>query len=127
MASTLPKWTEHLDPDTRAAGVDLSSTGFADAAWPIERGEAVVAALQGSGFAVLGGDLLLGSANALEHTYDSWSCDIAKGEPWSDYVTRSCANAILYLTKMQKQSKLWFTVVVMQKPSAAQLATSHDR
>jgi hypothetical protein len=123
----LPDWSQHLPADTRAKAVDLSRTGFADAAWPITSYREIVDTLRNAGFAILGGDILKGRRRDLEHTYDSWSSDVKPGEPWPAFVTRSCANATNYLAKLQKQPDLWFTVVVSARPSAAQSAKGHGR
>jgi hypothetical protein len=122
----LPKWTDRLSPDTRSKGVDLSSIGTIEIVWPIECYAEVVARVREAGLAVLGGDLLREERQELRHTDDNWSCDIGQGEPWLDYVNRSCANAVHYLENMQ-QSGLRFTLVTSNKPDAAQLSTSYDR
>ena len=114
----LPKWTERLTPEARAAGVDLTSTGFADAAWPIERAGSVIEALRGSDAAVLGGDILRGTRDDLEHTFDSWSCEMKRGEPWAEFVSRSYADAIGYLSGMQGDPDAWFTLEISPKPAA---------
>ena len=123
----LPDWSQHLPADTRAKAVDLSRTGFADAAWPITSYREIVDTLRDAGFAILGGDILKGRRRDLEHTYDSWSSEVKSGESWPAFVARSCANAADYLAGMQQQSDLWFTVAVSPRPSAAQSAKGHDR
>ncbi len=127
IAMALPGWSKHLNEDTRAKGIDLSRTGFADAAWPIDSHPEIVDSLRNAGFAILGGDILKGRRRDLEHTYDSWSSDAKAGESWPAFVERSCAAATQYLTPLQQQSDLWFTVEVSAKPSAAQRAKGVDR
>ena len=123
----LPDWTKRLDAATRAKGVDLSKTGFADAAWPISVHRDVVEVLRKSELAVLEGDILKRSQGQFEHTYDGWQCDLKRGESWAKFIQRSCADALAYLSTLEDQADSWFTVVVSAKPDASQKVKSHDR
>jgi hypothetical protein len=87
----------------------------------------IVSSIASAGFAVFGGDILEGTKPHLKHTLDNWHCDLERGESWATFVTRSCASAVSYLSKLQHRGQLFFTVVVSEKPSAAQLAASYDR
>jgi hypothetical protein len=61
----------------------------AGVAWPRAEALAVVAQLDSSIWAILGGDVLKRRGVGYTHTYDSWHSDPARGEKCPEFVARS--------------------------------------
>lgn len=86
MSASLPN---AIPRDLAARAIPLDSLGLMEFAWTREDAERTISALEGSGVAILGGDVYHAMLDGIKITYDNWTCNRNDSESNSDYVARS--------------------------------------
>lgn len=116
-----------LFPATVLAKARPITTFGVDLSWPVSAAREVIASLEGTSTAILGGDVYVNDNNTWEVAIPNWDSEIRAGEPWQNYAARSRDDSIKFLNEHYANKNAWFVLVVASKPSAAQLATSYER
>jgi hypothetical protein len=91
--------------------VTLSALGVEEVAWTETDARLVVAALQDSHWAILGGDVLRIGANAPEYTYDSWHSGPRDGETPREFVERTHTETLQYIDAYPNRESHLYTLV----------------
>ena len=108
-------------------GLALCPEGTDEVAWPISMAREILLNVHMAKYAVVGGDIYIKENSKLKFAYETWCCDIEKGEKWEDYITRSNSEAMEFLNSYWIDKDNWFILVVTDKPDAEQLTNSYAR
>lgn len=113
-------WEDKLPAPLRALGKPVVEIRGAETAWPVARAPELVEWLHQHRHAILGGDFYARKGDRFEPTYDNWHCELKHEEEWSDYVDRSCRQALNGLKKGTPD--MWIVIVASPKVTAEQKA-----
>ena len=112
-------------PDAlRAAAIPLDHLGVLEVAWTREKALEVVATLEGTTWAILGGDVLVQRSGAYWHSYDTWHSDPAPDELCLDFVPRSHRETRSYI---EASSDEFAAYVLVFAPCEAGFLISRDK
>lgn len=97
-------------------GISLHRAGIPGIAWNADDAVNVIRECRERGFAILGGDLWLGTKASLATGSAGWACDPRHGEAPEEYVERSAQEATAFVKRVHRRSDLgWlFELVVAQ-------------
>jgi hypothetical protein len=94
----------------------LEHLGIPDRAWPRTAALDVVARLEGTPIAVLGGHVLIRTDKDLRHNYDNWHSDPRPNESFADYASRSQVDGRTYISQYpDRPPEPFFTLVLANR------------
>ena len=99
----------------RAYAIPLDHLGDREVAWPRDKALEIVCVLQGTTWAVLGGDVLVQRDGAFRHSYDNWYSDRRPDEAALDFVGRSHRETRDYIERYQEKETLVSYVLVFDR------------
>jgi len=99
----------------RSSAIPLDHLGVREVAWPRDTALEIVSVLQGTAWAILGGDVLIQRDGAFRHSYDNWYSDRRSDETASDFVTRSHRETRNYIQRYpEKDAPISYVLVFDQ-------------
>ena len=103
-------------PETlKSFAIPMSHLGIRDIAWPRAQALEIVSALDGTAWAVLGGDVFVLRENAFAHAYANWHSDRRADETCSDFVKRSHSETRSYIERYpEKDATVSYGLVFKQ-------------
>lgn len=103
-------WSLEIDKILEV-GDSLESNGIKN--WALNKQQTVYALEKFSALnvAVLGGDVFKKVDGVYRPTYDSWSCDVIEGEQKREFVKRSIAKALNYISTYNSEYEAYFVLV----------------
>lgn len=113
-------WSEEVD-SILSVGRSLEPLGIRN--WALESNAALSAleSLSDLGIGVLGGDVYVVDGGRVESNYDNWYCNKERGEPSTDFVSRSIFKAKSYIVGYQRKGVMFAFVPDIDTSGAGSL------
>src|SRR4030095_1410632 len=92
-----------ISAELRASAIPLDHLGVCEVAWTRQDALPIYTALQGTKWAVLGGDVLVQRDGVFRHTHDSWHSDPRAEEKCPDFVERSHRESRTYIERFPEK------------------------
>lgn len=110
-----------IPEDLRACAIALDHLGVCEVAWTRQNALGVISALQGTKWAVLGGDVLVQRDGAFRHSNNSWHTDGAADERCPAFIERSHRESRSYIERFPERPDSAVAYVLVFAPCEGRL------
>ncbi len=103
----------------RHSAVSLEHMRLSEYAWKRDDALSAIHELAEQGYAILGGDVLIKSADGMTHTYDNWYFNRSEEMPWKEFILKSREYAVSYIKRYSEKNKgdYYYVIVFTDEPN----------